>query len=121
MSLNYSDSRATVEILDAFVADGGTVVGIFCGENHVDMVNYTPGGIPVITTTCDKNTGTEAALPIADQFAVRSSGTIKEQAFDVMIVDKANRAIHAVRIGYPARNSVEGSYGDLVEERTITY
>ena len=121
MLLSYSDSAATVTILDAFVEGGGTVAGIICGEAHVDMVNYTPGGIPVITTTCDKNTGTEAALPIADQFAARPSGTIKEQVIDVMVVDKTNRTITAVRIGYQARNSVEGSYGELVEERTITY
>lgn len=121
MSLGYADSEATVTILDDFVEGGGTVAGIICGEAHVDMVNRTPGGIPVITTTCDKNTGTEAALPINEQFAARPSGTIKEQVIDVMVIDKTMRTITAVRIGYPARNSVEGSYGELVEERTITY
>lgn len=121
ISLNYTDSRATVEILDAFVDGGGTVVGIFCGENHVDMVHRTPGGIPVITTTCDKNKSGGEGVPISDQWAERLDGTINEQAFDVMVVDKANRTIHAVRIGYPARNSVDGAWGEKVGERTIAY
>ena len=120
--LSYQSAINVVNALDTFVQNGGNVACICCGEHHFDMINYTPQGIPIFTTTCDKNTsGGETALPITDQWAVRTSGTKSEQAFDVMVLDKTSRKVTAVRIGYQARNSLEGEYGTLVEEREVSY
>lgn len=92
----------------------GNVIAMFSGHTHIDGMYKTPGGIPCFVTTCDKYqpyTGEETIL------SRRVVNTVTEQAFDVVIVDKANRKVSAVRIGCPADNGG----GNPLEIRQQTY
>lgn len=48
-------------------------------------------------------------------------GTITEQAFDVVVLDKAQRKLTFVRIGAPADNWIDGISTGAVKERVVTY
>lgn len=100
-----------------------TVACIFQGHLHLDRICHTPGGIPVVTTTCDKyqpwiDDSTDREPWIT---AARTAGTITEQAFDVAVWDQDERKITLVRIGAPADNWQDGVSSGTVEERIVAY
>lgn len=104
-------------------AGKGKVIAILQGHQHFDAVFHTAKGIPIVTTTCDKDKPwIDPSTGKGDfDYERRTAGTITEQAFDVVIVDKANRRMTFVRIGCPAINNVDGNIGADLEERIINY
>ena len=99
----------------------GEIVAIFAGHTHRDRITHTTSGIPVIITACDKNGIWYDGQGNPDIYETRNSGTIAEQAFDVVIIDKRNRLISAVRIGSKAFNGVDSELGTQVEMRQIPF
>ena len=117
-----------INAIDSY--DGaGEIVGIFVGHEHLDrMAKTNTLGIPVFYQETDANRITQVYKD--DD---RNPGTIAEQAFDVAILDKEHRTWHLVRIGLKAHDgfvsqvpvttgqTVATTWGDEVEERTMTY
>ena len=100
----------------------GDVVAIIEGHQHFDGVIRTATGIPVIGVTCDKNmpwiNSDTNMEPWLDD---RTTGTIKEQAFDVMIVNHSAKTITQYRIGCPIRDGTDPETWTEMESRTISY
>lgn len=112
-----SPTAQTIEpILDNY-SGGGEILGVFHGHIHQDMVNHTGGGIPVIGTTCDKYVLTQ----VGEFFATRTVGTVTEQAFDVVIVDRTARQFHCVRIGAKAFDGDGTPTDEQVEIRVVNF
>lgn len=117
----FPDGAADVQtVLDGATCDVACVVQ---GHAHLDRIIHTPGGIPVVLTTSDKympwmsgETNNEPWLTES-----RHLGTITEQAFDVVVLDKAERKLTFVRIGAPADNWTDGASTGTVEERVVAY
>jgi len=128
--MRTNDSRNLRQIFDNARNNGKDIIAIFSGHAHYDAVWHTEGGIPIIVTTCDKNSpwiknGTDMEPWLTEQ---RISGTINEQAFDVVIIDRKTKKITSVRIGAPAMNNIDitplnenWSYDNVLEEREILY
>ena len=83
--------------------------------------------MPIIATTCDKNKGNGAGNESWLQ-QYRPNGTIYEQAFDVMFLDRSAKKITALRIGCPAMDNTDVGSGDTgfdyspqLEQRVISY
>lgn len=74
-----------------FSSKEGDVIGIFSGHMHLDGA-ITTSEIPFIATTCDAYREEFGKL-------TREKGTITEQAFDVVQIDRINRKIYMTRIG----------------------
>lgn len=116
----YPESAQSVaDVLDAAECD---VACIIQGHHHRDHVWHSNSGIPVVTVMCDKyqpwmsgETNNEPWL------SNRVAGTITEQAFDVVVLDKEQRKLTFVRIGAPADNWTDGVSTGTVEERVVTY
>lgn len=120
--LSPSPERAS-EIVTALDAATCDVACVIQGHMHLDRIIHTPGGIPVVATTCDKyspwiDNGTDMEPWITES---RTEGTITEQAFDVVVLNKTARSLTFVRIGAPADNWVDGVTTGTVEERAVTY
>lgn len=109
----------------------GEILAVFHGHIHQDMIgrmrpddNGNPvgddscGGIPLIGTAADKYHTNKETSPY-EMLIDREVGTITEQAFDVVVVDRANGQIHCVRIGAPARDKSGWLTEELVEIRTV--
>lgn len=71
---------------------GGDVIAWFCGHVHYDNVVQLPEGFPLITVL---NDGAHRWLDSPQ----RVSGTIAEQAFDIVTVNKNERKIYLTRVG----------------------
>lgn len=107
----------------------GEVICIVEGHTHFDSISHTNGGIPIINTTSDKNgVWYDGDTPMDGWLAERVSGTVYEQAFDVMCVNRTERKITAIRIGGLAMDNVDKTFGQsgftttgTLEERVITY
>lgn len=110
-------SNNVTSIIDAKNTNNN-IVAILQGHAHYDWVAHTEGGIPIVVTTCDKNIFAEG---YDDYLAGRDTGTIREQAFDVCILDKTERKLTMVRIGCPVREGKVESEWTYSEERVISY
>lgn len=116
-----STNQAVIDIIDSYNGNG-EVIALIQGHTHRDRITHTPvKNIPVIITTCDKNTIWYDAHGNPDLNVDRSSNTINEQAFDVVIVDKKERKITAIRIGAKAKDGIDDVAGDEVEYREVEY
>lgn len=73
----------------------GRVLCVLCGHKHRDGNIQTTGGIPIIATTCDAY-----AQDKDEERATSALGTVNEQAFDVVTIDKNANKIYLTRIGY---------------------
>ena len=113
-------AQECMNVLDQYEGNG-TIAAVIQGHTHRDRLAATPSGIPVIITTCDKNGQWISSTGDADLLVDRSSGTIREQAFDVMILNKKERTITAVRIGCPAEGGTGNDPGEEVGERIVHY
>lgn len=95
----------------------GEIIAVFNGHLHHDEIKYTTGGTPCIAVTCDKYDATNDTLMNVE----RTFGTITEQAFDVVVVDRTARQIHCVRIGAPAVDGDGTDTTNLVEIRVVDF
>ena len=119
-------------VIDNFNADTnhtGKILAVLQGHTHWDAIYHTNGGVPIITTTCDKyDLSNETSTIPLEGIAFRELGTIKEQAFDIMALNRENKTITAVRIGALAQNNIDKYRTDsgftwigTLEERIISY
>ena len=83
-------------------------------EIEACRVYEVTGKIPLVVTACDRYAA--EATPTFDQ-SERVYGTITEQAFDVVILDKSEKKLYFVRIGALAKNND----GSLAEVREFYY
>ena len=113
--------KAVLDALDAYNANEnsrGKVVCILQGHTHHDRITRTSGGIPIIITACDKY------LPWMDGetnkepwLATRKAGTITEQAFDIVVINKQEKEIYLYRIGGDAFDGIDDNAGSPVNMR----
>jgi hypothetical protein len=119
MSPFPTGANEIIAALDAAVPD---VACVFMGHLHLDRITHTPGGIPVVATTCDKYAPwVESGTNREPWLSNRVKGTITEQAIDAVVLDKAEKKLTCVRIGAPADNWTDGVSTGTVEERVVTY
>ncbi len=118
----WNPAQRIVNILDSYTGKG-EIIAVFQGEIHVDTVRHTPGGIPVISITCNKfKSYVENGKELEPYLHNRIKGTITEQAFDVVIIDRIQRKIHAVRIGgYSTWDDNTDAELMVAGERMITF
>ena len=69
------------------------------------------GSIPLVVTACDRYA---AEYPPSFDQSERAFGTITEQAFDVVVLDKLEKKLYFVRIGAPTKES-DGSFTEVRE------
>lgn len=85
-------SSASVGTFD-FTGATGKIICAFGGHTHVDSVESTTGGIPVIVTGTDSSrVGQDPEYPYV-------IGTDQEQCFDVVTINYTEKTIKCVRIG----------------------
>lgn len=122
-----SDIETAIATFNADVSHSGKILAVFQGHTHWDAVYHTTSGVPVITTTCDKwDLSNESEL--SQEQPGRVLGTISEQAFDVVVLNRAEQKFTCVRIGALAQNNVDKYRTDpsfewigTLQEREVSY
>ena len=97
-------------IVDADFGKGikADVIAVLAGDRHVDRHYYTKSGVPYIFR---ENSVTYYPIPEYPETKpwklVRQDGDKSEMAFDVMVINKAERKIYITRIGAGENEIIE--------------
>lgn len=119
LSISPKNSNDLITILDEYNGNG-TIACVIQGHSHGDRITHTPGGIPIIITTCDKNKP-YIYEDTSDLDFTRNDGTIEENAFDVVIINKTLKKISFVRVGAHALDGVDDNVGEPTQIREVFY
>ena len=77
-----------------------TVAGFICGHTHRDMYDLSTKGYPIISFDCDASYNYDEGGYDKVWSPLRAKGTINEQSFNVIHIDKENKKLLITRIGY---------------------
>ena len=100
----------------------GIIACIIQGHLHFDRIFKQEGMPPVISVASDKNLPwIENGVNKEPHLSERKTGSLKEQAFDVVIINTSARKLYFVRIGCPAMDGINLDEGKPVEIREVIY
>lgn len=94
----------------------GKICCVLLGHTHRDRIHTGSTGVPYIITSCDRQ-----ATYHGDINVDRIPGTITEQHFEVVVIDKAKREIKLFSIGGKARDGYDDDPGKEVDVRVVNY
>ena len=106
-TLSYStDGKLIIDAVDAIYDQAKcTIAGILSGHNHRDYFGYSDKGYALISTTVNSSNSALTKYD-AENFS-RPTGTIKEEAMDVVFIDSKNCTIETIRIGAGKDRAIE--------------
>lgn len=104
-----------IEAIDNY--DGkGQICCVLLGHTHKDRIHIGSTGVPYIISACDRQ-----ATYGGDINVERIPGTVSEQHFEVVVIDKAKMDIKLFAIGGKARDGYDNDPGDVVDVRVVNY
>ena len=98
----------------------GTLAGVLQGHTHGDRIYTSPTGVPYILTACDKWT-VSYIDGVPDLDVERVPGTISENHFEVVILNKNIRQLTLIAVGAKSTNGIGNEIGEEVEIRAVNY
>ena len=117
-----------IDAIDNYKNNGGAgdIACVLMGHAHADRLHIGKTGIPYIISACDRRRGlksvdSETGDVYIDIKNDRSIGTINEQHFEVVIIDKTNRKISLIPIGAKSFDGYDDEVGKEVNIREINY
>lgn len=105
--VTYSNETNGADILAAIANCNGSIVGYFCGHQHIDYTQKI-GNIQHTTFLCDKleNTNYYDGISLTNRVA----GTVSEQAVTVVSFNRSTKDVVTRRIGAGRQRSMTYSY-----------
>ena len=94
----------------------GIIACVLIGHTHRDRIHIGTTGIPYIISSCDRYASYHGDINVD-----RTPGTITEQHFEVVVIDKVAKKIKLLSIGGKARDGYDDDPGNEVDVRTIGY
>jgi hypothetical protein len=94
----------------------GTIVCVLMGHSHRDRIHIGTSGVPYIITACDRSSPYNNDINVT-----RVPGTITEQHFETVIIDKDKRQIKLFSIGGNARDGYDNDPGKEVDVRMVSF
>ena len=86
------------------------------GDSHIDRVHKGKTGVPYIISQCDRTEPYKGENNVE-----RVSGTISENHFEVVLIDKVKQEVCLYAIGSDARDGVDNEPGEIVDVRILKY
>lgn len=117
-----SDKLTAVSGADSFIGaidnykGNGTISCVLMGHAHRDRVHIGGSGIPYIISACDRHSPYRGDINVE-----RLKGSLSEQHFEVVVLDKSKREIKMFSIGANARDGYDDDPGKEVDMRTVNY
>lgn len=94
----------------------GSVACVLMGHAHIDRMHKGNSGVPYILSACDRHSSYHGDINVR-----RIPGTISEQHFEVVVVDKGNRRIKLFSVGANARDGYDDDAGKEVDVRIVNF
>lgn len=110
-----SGANSFIDVIDHY-SGKGKIACVMIGHTHRDRVHIGSSGIPYILSASDRH-----ATYLGDINVTRTPGTINEQHFEVIVLDKSKREIKLFSIGAPAKDGFDNDPGNEVWVRTVRY
>lgn len=115
LSTSPSGAKDFIEAIDNYKGDG-VICCVLLGHTHRDRIHIGNTGIPYIITASDRYASYQGDINVA-----RIPGTISEQHFEVVVIDKEKREIKLFSIGANARDGYDDDPGREVDLRIVNY
>lgn len=94
----------------------GTIACVLIGHTHRDRIHIGSTGVPYIISASDRHASYQGDINVE-----RIPGTISEQHFEVVVIDKDARKIKLLSIGANARDGYDDDPGKEVDVRIVNY
>lgn len=111
----YVISQKFVDAIDNYQGKG-KIACVLMGHSHVDRVHKGKTGVPYILTQCDRTEPYRGDINVE-----RVPGTINENHFEVVLLDKVKQEVRLYAIGSDARDGVDNESGEKVDVRILKY
>ena len=108
-------AEAFIDAIDNYQGKG-TIACVLIGHTHRDRIHIGNSGIPYIISSCDRYASYNGDINVS-----RIPGTISEQHFEVVVIDKQKRRIKLFSIGANARDGYDDDPGKEVDVRAVSY
>lgn len=110
-----SEANEFIETIDNYKGNG-TISCVLMGHAHRDRLHVGKTGVPYIISASDRYDPYEGDINVG-----RIPGTISEQHFEVVVMDKGKRLIKLFSIGAKARDGYDNDPGSEVDVRIVNY
>lgn len=114
-NLMYVVSQSFVDAIDNYQGKGD-IACVLMGHSHVDRVHIGKTGVPYILSQCDRTEPYRGDINVE-----RVPGTISENHFEVVLLDKVKQEVRLYAIGSDARDGVDNEPGEKVDVRILKY
>ena len=108
-------SQSFIDAIDSYQGKG-EIACVLMGHSHVDRIHIGKSGVPYIISQCDRTEPYHGDINVP-----RVPGTISENHFEVVLIDKKKQEVRLYSIGSDARNGVDDEVGEIVDLRVLNY
>lgn len=110
-----SGANDFVNVIDNYNGNG-TIGCVLMGHTHRDRIHVGKSGVPYIISASDRHDPYKGDINVS-----RIPGTISEQHFETVVIDKSKRLIKLFSIGANARDGYDNNPGKEVDVRIVNY
>lgn len=110
-----ANADAFIEAIDNYKGDG-KIVCVLMGHSHKDRIHIGRTGVPYIISACDRYAPYQGDINVE-----RTPGTITEQHFEAVVIDKGKRTIKLFTIGAKSKDGYDNDPGSEVDVRIVSY
>lgn len=111
----YVISQKFIDAIDNYQGRG-KIACVLMGHSHVDRIHIGKTGIPYILSQCDRTEPYRGDINVE-----RVYGTISENHFEVILIDKVKQEVRLYTIGSDVRDGVDNEPGEKVDVRILKY
>ena len=104
-----------IDVIDNYKGNG-SIVCVLMGHAHKDRIHIGSSSVPYIISASDRHAPYQGDINVQ-----RVPGTISEQHFETVVIDKKNRLIKLFSIGANARDGYDNDPGKEVDVRIVNY
>ncbi len=115
MSVSRSGADSFIDAIDNYNGNG-KIACVLMGHTHRDRIHIGGSGVPYIITASDRHVAYHGDINVE-----RIPGSISEQHFETVVVDKGKKQIKLFSIGAMARDGYDNNPGKEVDVRIVNY
>ena len=113
--MSLSGANSFIDAIDTYQGEG-TIACVLMGHTHRDRIHIGKTGVPYIISASDRHAAYKGDINVE-----RIPGTISEQHFEVVVMDKEKKEMKLFSIGANARDGYDNDPGREVDIRIVNY
>ncbi len=115
LTTSPTGAKNFIDAIDNYKGNG-KIACVLMGHAHRDRLHIGSSGVPYIISACDRYDPYHGDINVS-----RIPGTISEQHFEAVVIDKGKRTVKLFSIGAKARDGYDDDPGNEVDVRIVNY